>query len=536
MEDIDGVMVRNNPAWSSRVLASLAAVFLLAGCIPVNPPSTPVATPSPDPELERLRAEATSMASRLVSLTPAVTVAPPMNAAEPTVSVEPTAFPNPTVMPTVDTLDAIDRVKYATVFVLAGTPRGASAGSGVSLGGGRVLTNNHVVRGSTGVALRFASGRAEQVQVMKTDSRRDLALLRSAFSDEPALAQGDSRSLRSGENLYAVGYPVSFDLGVRDSSVTRGIFSSRWQGPDGVWHIQTDTPMNPGNSGGPLVDGVGRLVGVSTWGLRDAQGINFAVASDEIAAFLQSDTGILPGTATTAPAVELLRAELVRASFEHRQTEAGRTITLSYVISNASSTAGDIVLGASIRTGSGSWLSDPDNDRRVSVPAGTSTQTRPFRIPSNASPGTYELWLSVLSTDKTASLAKLSVPGLTVDASDMAPPEPKPLPSPVDAVSAHYRAIAGRDFRTAWSHFSPRYQSGLSYEQWAAGYAQTRSVDLQNVTVVNQSATAATVQIALVSVDTQGTGTVRKRFEGSWSLILVGGAWKLDRPTIRQVE
>jgi S1-C subfamily serine protease len=476
------------------------------------------------------------MASRLISLAPEATIALPTSAAEPTVSVQPTAISNPTVMPTVDTLDAIDRVKYATVFVLANTPRGASAGSGVSFGGGRVLTNNHVVRGNTGVAVRFASGRTEQVQVIKTDSRRDLALLRSSFNDEPALAQGDSRSLRPGENLYAVGYPVSFDLGVRDSSVTRGVFSSRWQDTDGVWHIQTDTPMNPGNSGGPLVDGIGRLVGVSTWGLRDAQGINFAVASDEITAFLQSDSGTLPGTATPAPAVELLRAEFVRASFDPRQTEAGQTIALSYVVSNGSSTAGDVVLGASIRTGSGSWLSDPGNDRRVSVPAGTSTHTRNFRIPSNANPGTYEVWLSVLSTDKTASLAKLSVPDLTVGARDLAPPEPKPLSAPAAAVQAHYQAIVARDFRAAWSHFSPAYQSRMSYDQWVAGYAQTRAVDLERVTQVSQASNGATVQISLASVDVQGSGTVRKRFEGTWTLTMVQGTWKLDRPNIRQVE
>src|SRR5215203_2517134 len=104
--------------------------------------------------------------------------------------------------------------------------------------------------------------------------------------------------------------------------------------------------MNPGNSGGPLVDGSGRLVGVSTWGLREAQGINFAVASDEIAAFLQSEVGSPAiGATDQALPVGLQRAELTQGSFDPRTSEPGRTVTLSYTIVNNDASAGDALLG-----------------------------------------------------------------------------------------------------------------------------------------------------------------------------------------------
>jgi S1-C subfamily serine protease len=142
----------------------------------------------------------------------------------------PTPAPTP---PALSLEDAAAAVKRYTVLVQ--TDQGA--GSGISLGGGRVLTAYHVVEDAAEIRVRFASGRQEPVQLATMDRRRDLALLRSSFAGEPAAMIRDVATLRQAEVLIAVGYPYSDIIGARDVTVTRGIFSGRWQSPDGVWYV-----------------------------------------------------------------------------------------------------------------------------------------------------------------------------------------------------------------------------------------------------------------------------------------------------------
>jgi S1-C subfamily serine protease len=218
--------------------------------------------------------------------TPIVITATPAPAAPPdaTATVLPTApaTSTPQLTPTVISQeDAVAQVARYTVLVRTD----AGGGSGVSLGGGAVLTSYHVVEDAAQVRVRFASGRQDPARVAGVDPRRDLALLRSSLADEPAAPIGDAGSLRPGEGLVAVGYPLSDIIGSEVATVTRGSFSGRRQ-VGGVWLVQTDTSSNPGNSGGPLADSRGRLVGVIAGGIRGAAGLNFAVASDEVQAFL----------------------------------------------------------------------------------------------------------------------------------------------------------------------------------------------------------------------------------------------------------
>ena len=170
-----------------------------------------------------------------------------------------------------------------------------SYGSGISLGRGYLLTAYHVVEGASRVQVRFASGREGKATVAHSDRRRDLALLQSSLANEPAAAMGDVLTLRPAESLLAVGYPRADVIGVQDATITRGILSSRWRSPAGVWYVQTDTPINPGNSGGPLADSQGRVVGVVTFRVRETVGLNYAVAGDEVLAFLKG-SGTLPGS------------------------------------------------------------------------------------------------------------------------------------------------------------------------------------------------------------------------------------------------
>lgn len=253
---------------SARIRAGIlsAACSVLLACSSAPPPA-----PTPNPSVEALAAELDRVRATATA------------AAQPA----PTATPQPTataqLAPTpISQEDAVALIKQYTALVVTDS----GFGSGVSLGHGDVLTAYHVIEGASQVRVRFASGRQEPVRVMGGDARRDLALLRSSFTDEPSAPMGDAASLRQGAVVLAVGYPRPTAIGIEEVTVTRGILSARRQSTEGVWHVQTDTSFNPGNSGGPLADNQGRLVGVVTSGLRGAVGLNFAVASDEVQAFL----------------------------------------------------------------------------------------------------------------------------------------------------------------------------------------------------------------------------------------------------------
>jgi Trypsin-like peptidase domain len=193
----------------------------------------------------------------------------------------PTATPPPAATLTPE--QAVRPVVDATVYIETNKGRG----SGVVLGAGGVVTSYHVVDGASSVTVQFADQRSAPARVVRVDRRRDLALLAVETRETP-LALGDTERLQPGGTLMAVGYPRSSVIGSRSATITRGAFSALWRSPDDVWYVQTDAAVNPGNSGGPLVDAQGRVVGIVTFGLQGAEGLNYAVAANEVRVFLAS--------------------------------------------------------------------------------------------------------------------------------------------------------------------------------------------------------------------------------------------------------
>src|SRR2546425_4633741 len=171
----------------------------------------------------------------------------------------------------------VERVSPAVVNVRSG--RGG--GSGVVITpDGYVLTNAHVVAEAQHVGLRQRDGSEIAADVVGTDASTDLAVLRARASSLEAAELGDSDTLRVGQIVIAIGNPLGLQ-----STVTHGVVSAlgrslRAQNGRMIENvIQTDAPLNPGNSGGPLVDVHGSVMGVNSAIIAMAQGISFAIPS-----------------------------------------------------------------------------------------------------------------------------------------------------------------------------------------------------------------------------------------------------------------
>ncbi len=154
-------------------------------------------------------------------------------------------------------------------------------GSGVLLTpDGYVLTNHHVVREAGRILLTLTDGNRLGATPVGADPPNDLALVRAGGSGLPYAALGDSTGLRVGQLVIAIGNPLGFQ-----STVSTGVVSATGRAMrslDGRLIenvIQHTAPLNPGNSGGPLVDSRGRVVGINTAIIPAAQGIGFAVPS-----------------------------------------------------------------------------------------------------------------------------------------------------------------------------------------------------------------------------------------------------------------
>jgi S1-C subfamily serine protease len=158
-----------------------------------------------------------------------------------------------------------------------------SLGSGVIVdASGQVVTNHHVIANAAAIRVQLADGREADAKVIGRDPDTDLALLRIDLRDLPAIELGRSSALRVGDIVLAIGNPLGLS-----ATVTQGIVSATGRGQLGVAvfenFIQTDAPINVGNSGGALINTRGELVGINTAIIArnlGVEGIGFAIPVD----------------------------------------------------------------------------------------------------------------------------------------------------------------------------------------------------------------------------------------------------------------
>jgi S1-C subfamily serine protease len=188
-------------------------------------------------------------------------------------------------------VDVVERVGPAVGFVQVRRNARDGAGRGREITGsgsgfaftpdGYLLTNSHVVRGATSLRVVFPDGREHDAALVGDDPGTDLAVIRVGVHGLPTVALGHSAGLRVGQIAIAVGNPLGFQNTVTTgvvSALGRSLRSDNGRTIDDV--IQTDAALNPGNSGGPLLDSAGNAIGVATAIIPGAQALCFAVGID----------------------------------------------------------------------------------------------------------------------------------------------------------------------------------------------------------------------------------------------------------------
>ena len=277
----------NTPRWRSLVV-TLAAVVLLTSCAPAQQPQ-PSPTPQPTSTPVPVTVDLEDVGAIILG-------SPPPDA----------AASDDLLVVTFDASQIVDRVRPAVVTVIneqqfndgffGETEVEAGRGTGFIIdNAGHVVTNQHVVSGGSGFQVILANGENRDATLVGADPRSDLAVVRMDGPIPASVSFGDSNTLKQGQPVLAIGSP----LGDFTGTVTAGIVSALGRdfplaaagsGEEGIYTdlIQHDAAINPDNSGGPLFDIAGRVIGVNTLGIPQSgmtpvQGLFFAIPANQVA-------------------------------------------------------------------------------------------------------------------------------------------------------------------------------------------------------------------------------------------------------------
>jgi S1-C subfamily serine protease len=246
----------------------------------------------------------------------------------------------------------VNRVAPSVVNIRVTTKNGrAGGGSGFIIArDGFMLTNSHVVQGATTLEVTLHDGRSYPAEIVGTDPETDLAVTRIDAPELHAVRFANSAAIRVGQIAVAVGSPYGFHQTVTAgivSALGRSMRSESGRLMDDI--IQTDAALNPGNSGGPLLNSAGEVIGVNTAVILPAQGICFAIASNTahfVAGWLIRDGRIRRSSIGFAGQNVMLHPRLAR--FHSLPVKSGVQVTEISPRSPASVAGlkeGDIIVG-----------------------------------------------------------------------------------------------------------------------------------------------------------------------------------------------
>jgi serine protease Do len=232
---------------------------------------------------------------------------------------------------------AAEHLRRACVQIFTTGARHNGNGSGIVLPNERVLTNAHVARGSR-LMVQSWEGQNYNAVIIKSDARRDLALLSVAGLRSPSVSLGDSDRLRSGTAVFAVGNPLGF-VGAVSSGVVHSIGPLPAMNglPWDLHWIQADVRLAPGNSGGPLATFDGQVVGLNTMVISG--GLSLAIPSRTAEAFI-ARSGEAPKLGITIRPITTKAGQFGLMILEVEEGSAANSASLL---------PGDIVVGAAGR-------------------------------------------------------------------------------------------------------------------------------------------------------------------------------------------
>lgn len=326
---------RSSGGASAVVLLATLLVAALAGCS-TGARTQATGTPTEAPHLPAASATVapltpTPLAPPITDVTQASATIPSAGSATP---LAPTAAPvtfDPerlyaAVSPAVVTISNKQKIRPN-----ATATREANAGSGLIFDpGGYIATNQHVIDGADAIDVSVQGGKIVPGTLVGYDKVIDFAVIKIDATAVPAVAPfGDSALVRPGQRVIAIGSPLQFD-----ASVTRGIISGTDRsigGMDGM--LQTDAPISPGNSGGPLVDARGEVIGLATMIVRtnQAERIAFAIPSNTASRLAKI---IVAGGTVTRPYIGVTTELLTPLRGEELHVKAARGAYISDVSPN----------------------------------------------------------------------------------------------------------------------------------------------------------------------------------------------------------
>ena len=170
--------------------------------------------------------------------------------------------------------------KYNSVFVVTS---GNSLGSGFAVGENCIITNAHVLDNPNDIALTTYAGEKHTAYLVGYDQDKDIAVLGVKDAKFTPLTIADYKTLNTGDDVYAIGAPKSMAY-----TLTKGVISAKEREIGKYKYIQTDAAINEGNSGGPLLNDAGNVIGINTLKMSDSEGIGLAIPMTVVCDFLKS--------------------------------------------------------------------------------------------------------------------------------------------------------------------------------------------------------------------------------------------------------